>query len=439
MKKFFIGFIVIVIIASMILLNIYKNTDADAGISYGISSRKAVLVKAATIGKGDISSYVTAHGRVEEINKAQVFFDTPLRVLKVFVNKNDSVEQGDRLVELDTTTLSDELKRLRVQKDIQSITLQKLESGQSLLSLESSLTSARNALERAQDSYQAAFDEYKKQEKLYEVGIIPKTQLDQYEKMVKDAKAAADSAQLSVDSAEKSYQSSIGSHNLDIQAQVKNIELLNSQIADIEKKLKKIESLEKSPISGYVTDIFITEGGYTINGQAAFTIIDVNDLKISATVNEYNTKDLSIGQKVKITGDALGDGTEIAGEIISVAPVAKSVQSTSGIETVVEITIKPLDGKGILKPGLNVECDIVTQEKKDVIVTEYNIYMEDKDRRQYVMLIDPESMTVKKQYVTLGIYSDMTVEVLDGLKEGDMVVIDPQPSLDEGEKIRFAE
>ena len=120
-------------------------------------------------------------------------------------------------------------------------------------------------------------------------------------------------------------------------------------------------------------------------------------------------------------------------------PVAKSVQSTSGIETVVEITIKPLDGKGILKPGLNVECDIVTQEKKDVIVTEYNIYMEDKDRRQYVMLIDPESMTVKKQYVTLGIYSDMTVEVLDGLKEGDMVVIDPQPSLDEGEKIRFAE
>ena len=73
--------------------------------------------------------------------------------------------------------------------------------------------------------------------------------------MVKDAKAAADSAQLSVDSAEKSYQSSIGSHNLDIQAQVKNIELLNSQIAKKKKSLRD-ESLEKSPISGYVTDIF---------------------------------------------------------------------------------------------------------------------------------------------------------------------------------------
>jgi multidrug efflux pump subunit AcrA (membrane-fusion protein) len=65
--------------------------------------------------------------------------------------------------------------------------------------------------------------------------------------------------------------------------------------------------------------------------------------------------------------------------------------------------------------------------------------MEDKDRKQYVMLIDQESMTVKRQYVSLGAYSYMTVEVIDGLKEGDMVVIDPQPSLEEGAKIRIVE
>lgn len=439
MKKVFTGIIVIVAIVSLILLNIYRNTDAETGISYGIASRKATLVKAVTIGTGDIYSYVTAHGRVEEKTKAQVFFDTPLRIIKVLVSKNDYVKQGERLVELDTSSLSDEMNRLKIQKDIQSITLQKLESGQSLLSLENSLSTSRNNLERAKDSYQAALEEYEKQEKLYTAGIIPKSQLDQYEKMVKDAKAAVDSAQLSYESAEKSYRTSVGSHNMDIQAQVKNIELLSLQISDLEKKLKKIKSLEKAPISGYVTDIFISEGGYTISGQAAFTIIDINELRITATVNEYNTKDLSIGQKTKITGEAFGEGTELEGEIVSIAPVAKAVQSTSGVETVVEVVIKPLNGNGILKPGLNVECNIITQEKKNVIVTEYNIYMEEKDRRQYVMLIDPESMTVKKQYVTLGIYSDITVEVIDGLKVGDMVVIDPQLSLSDGEKIRIAE
>ena len=432
MKKVIIGIIVIVILAAMILFNINKNSEE--GEAFNISSRKAEPVKAVTIGTGDIQSYVTAYGRVEEINKAQVFFDTPLRVIKILVGKNDFVEQGDRLVELDTSTLTDEMKRLRVQKDIQAITLQKLESGQGLLS-----TSAKNAVERAETGYQTAAGDYENQNKLFVAGIIPKTQLDQYEKVMKDAKAAVESAQISLDSAEKSYQSSIGSQNLDIQAQMKNIELLSSQISDIEKKLKKIESFEKAPISGFITDAFITEGGYTISGQPAFTIIDVSELKITATVNEYNSKDLDMGQRVKITGEALGDGTELEGEIVSVAPIAKSIQSSSGIETVVEVIIKPMDGKGILKPGINVECDIVTSEKKNVIVTELNIYMEDKDRKQYVMLIDQESMTVKRQYVSLGAYSYMTVEVIDGLKEGDMVVIDPQPSLEEGAKIRIVE
>lgn len=437
MKKVLIGLLVIAIITVMIVLNIYKNTDTDSLVD--LASRKAVTIKAVTIGTGDVSSYVTAHGRVEEINRAQVFFDTPLRVLKIFVNKNDHAEQGKRLVELDTSTLTDELNKLKVQKEIQAITLMKLESGQGLLSLEASLTSARNTVERARESYQTAIDEYNKQEKHYIVGIIPKTQLDQYEKAMKEAESALNNAQINLESAEKNYDSSVGSLNLDIQAQIKNIELLSSQISDIENKLKKIKSYEKAPIGGYVTEIFITEGGYTISGQPAFTIIDADNLRITASVNEYNSKDIASGQKVKITGEALGDNTEILGEITSVAPLAKQVQSTSGVETVVEIVIEPLDEEGILKPGLNVECDIITQEKKNVVVTEFDIYMEDKDRKQYVMLIDQESMTLKKQYVTLGIYSDMIVEVIDGLKEGDMVVVDPPPSLDEGDKIKIAE
>ena len=114
MKKVLIGLLVIAIITVMIVLNIYKNTDTDSLVD--LASRKAVTIKAVTIGTGDVSPYVTAHGRVEEINRAQVFFDTPLRVLKIFVNKNDHAEQGKRLVELDTSTLTDELNKLKVQR-----------------------------------------------------------------------------------------------------------------------------------------------------------------------------------------------------------------------------------------------------------------------------------------------------------------------------------
>ena len=437
MKKFVIGLIVIALIGGMIYLNLSKNSDAAPVL--GSPVRNAVLVKATTIQTGDVSSYVTAPGFVKEVNRSQVFFDTPLRILDVKVEKNDPIKKGEKLIDLDTSSLTDEMDRLLVQKEIQSITLKKLESGQNLLSLESQLTSAKNAVDQAQENYRTAQEEYQKQLKLYETGIIPKTQLEQYEKAAKDVKAAVDTAQLNLESAEKAYQSSIGGHDLDIQAQIKNIELLSSQIKGIEKELAKIKNLEKAPISGDVTEINVMKGGYTMSGQPAFTIIDAENLQINATVNEYNTRGLAIGQLVKITGEALGDDQELSGEITAVAPIATKVQGSSGIETVVEVAIAPKDGKEFLKPGLNVDCDITTQEKKGVVVAEFNIFLDDKDRRQYVWLIDQETMSLKKQYVALGIYSDMTVEIVDGLKAGDMVVIDPQPSLKEGDRVKITE
>ena len=57
-----------------------------------------------------------------------------------------------------------------------------------------------------------------------------------------------------------------------------------------------------------------------------------------------------------ITGEAFGDNTEFSGKIISVAPVATVVPGASGQGTVVEVSIEPLDGKDLLKPGLNIDC-----------------------------------------------------------------------------------
>lgn len=436
-KTVIVSVLVIAVIAVMVVLNLNKSKDASVSSSI-ISGKNAIAVKATRIESGSISSYVTAPGQVREVNKAQVFFDTPLRVVNILVEKNELVKEGDRLVELDTSSLNDELEKLKIQKDIQSITLRKLESGQNLLTLETNLASARNNYERAEENFKTVSEEYNKQLKLFESGVISETQLKQYEQTVKDAKAALDSAEINLDSAEKNYDSNVNNLDLDIQAQIKNIELMSKQIAEIENKLSKIRNLERAPITGYVTEIYLTEGGYTVTGQPAFTIIDGQNLEISATVDEYDSKEIKPGQKVKITGDALGDDTVLSGEVVSVAPVATKVTSTSGMDTVIEVLIKPNEGLDILKPGLNVDCDIVTQEKSNIPVAEFNIFLEEKDK-QYVMLINEENMTVRQQYVTLGIYSDMMVEIVDGLKEGDLVVVDPQPSLKTGDKVKVVE
>ena len=122
MKKWVIGIIVVVVIAGMVVLNLVKDNDLTSSAASTIASRNAVAVKATTIEKGSISSYVTAPGKVQEKNKAQVFFDTPLRVLNVLVDRNDYVQEGDRLVELDISTLTDELDKLKIQRSKSSFT-----------------------------------------------------------------------------------------------------------------------------------------------------------------------------------------------------------------------------------------------------------------------------------------------------------------------------
>ena len=98
MKKVVIGILIVAAIATLVVLNMNKNRDGtNVSVIY---SGKAADVRVNVIGRDSIFSYVKARGRVEEADKVQVFFDTPLRVLEVFVNKNDHVNKGDRLIQL---------------------------------------------------------------------------------------------------------------------------------------------------------------------------------------------------------------------------------------------------------------------------------------------------------------------------------------------------
>jgi len=156
-------------------------------------------------------------------------------------------------------------------------------------------------------------------------------------------------------------------------------------------------------------------------------------------VNEYNIKDVKVGQKVRITGDAIREDVEVFGVVESISPVAKTNMTASGEEVVIEVDIS-IDNTALnLKPGLSVDCEILTDEKKDVVVVPMGVLKTDKDGNEYVLLVDKEKGVLMQRNVKLGIISDMTAEVLEGLAEGDIVVDDPQSFHKDGSKVRIIE
>lgn len=422
-KKLVIGIVVVVLIALMIGANFFMNTEAGASVFGGSGS--GYQVRVAAIQKGDISSYISANGVVEEVEKGEVFFDTPLKVLKVLVSEGDRVTSGQQVLEVDTGSMVSELEKLKTNKGIQQLSLNSGVSG-------AEVNTAQSTVRKAEKAYNDSLDALKKNKDLYASNVISKSELEAAEKAVNTAQSALEDAR-------EAYKVAVERKDVNRTTAEENMKLTDISIKDLETRMAKIAEAVESPMDGVITALNVEAGGYTGNVQSAYKVINPDKLQVRAKIKEYDIKNVAVGQNARITGDAIDKDKIINGKVTAISPVATVSRTTSGEETVIEVTITVDNSEGVLKPGLNVTCDVYTVDRKGVIVAPMEMITEDKDGNKLVYLVDLETKTMKETLIKLGINSDMTVEVVEGLKEGDVVIIEPQPVYKDGAKVRILE
>ncbi|HOQ37427.1 MAG TPA: efflux RND transporter periplasmic adaptor subunit [Acetivibrio sp.] len=421
MKKVMAIIIILVVIGGLI------------GLSYVISNNMGEVfnqgtvysVKTVKIEKGSISSSITASGIVEEVESFDIYVDNPTKVNKLLVKQYDKVSKGQQLMELDIESLENELDKLKINKKVQELSKDTPSIDAEIKRAESAVKSAEKALSDAEDSFE-------KSKKLYEAQAISKNELDMAEKAVTDAKTALENAKVAYDSAVKS-------RNVDRNVKDENLNATVLGIAELEKRINNAKESMICPVDGVIVEMNIKEGAYTSNVQPIFRIVNLDKLQVKAEINEYNIKNVKEGQKVVITGDAIDEDTEVFGVVESISPVAKKNISAGGEEVVVEVVISIDNANAALKPGLSVDCQIMTMEKNDIVIVPIGVLKTDKDEKEYVLKVDKEKGIMVRQDVKLGIISDMMAEVLEGLKEGDIVVDDPQSFHKDGSKVRILE
>jgi HlyD family secretion protein len=187
----------------------------------------------------------------------------------------------------------------------------------------------------------------------------------------------------------------------------------------------------QSPISGTVIEKNF-KAGDMVKGMESGTlavVYDLSYLKLEMNVDELDIKKVSVGQKVEITADAV-DGQTFEG---TVDKVSINGTTTNGVTTYpVTIVIK---NYGELLPGMNVSVSIVGETHKDVLcipvdaVSRGNVVLVPEEgalNADQTGVVDPSK--IKEQPVTLGTNDDAYIEVTDGLKEGDVVLIENQAS-----------
>lgn len=221
------------------------------------------------------------------------------------------------------------------------------------------------------------------------------------------------------------------------------IETLNAQIeqariavdtAQIDLGYTKITS----PIKGVVVAI-VTKEGQTVNAnQTAPTIIKVANLDrvtVKVEISEADVVKVKAGQRVYFT--ILGEpDNQIPAVLSSIEPAPESVatetnsssstSSSSSSSSVAVYYMGVLDvpnPDGKLRISMTTQVNIVLAEAKDVLVVS-SAALGTKDRQgRYLVRVEDGPEQSHEQWVRIGLNNNVQAEVLEGLSEGQLVVI----------------
>lgn len=207
---------------------------------------------------------------------------------------------------------------------------------------------------------------------------------------------------------------------------------LNNAVLDVEIKNLAVElATLTSPISGVVTEITTPVAGVNVTPTTStFSIVDPETVYFAAEVSEFEVPRISTEQKVVLTLDAFPD--EKLDSYAETISFKSTTTSTGGTAFIAKIPlVSNTDGR--FKIGMNGEAEFILDKKENVLLVSVTSLVEEEEK-EYVWIV--EGGRAKRVEVKTGVSSINDIEILEGLKEGDVVITRPPAEIKEGDKIK---
>jgi HlyD family secretion protein len=209
------------------------------------------------------------------------------------------------------------------------------------------------------------------------------------------------------------------------------------------------KTIVAAPVSGRVIQLNVQEGemaitGMTnISGSVMMTVADLSTMLALVEANETDVPSIKPGQKAKLTLDAFPDTTFMATvNRVGYMPIQTLITATEkSTRFKVELQVdQPIDA---LRPGMTVSADITTSQRDSILSVPIQSLGRRKVKGEETQtLFAVEAGKARLTPVKTGISSDVDVEVIEGVSEGDTVVTGPYKvlsKLKDGAKVRSSE
>ncbi len=161
-------------------------------------------------------------------------------------------------------------------------------------------------------------------------------------------------------------------------------------------------------------------------GTPVMRIVDIDPIRIDAVVNELDIERIDTGDTALVQFDGLPD-RDFRGTVTDIEPQAIP-ESRNYV-----VRIDVANPGGAIKPGMFARVSLLLDSREDVVVIQRDALRE-RDHVKEVYVVEDDTVTVRD--VEIGIIHGNLVEVIDGVREGETVIVSGQETVAEGEKVK---
>lgn len=365
-----------------------------------MATRTRVPVRVATVERSELRNTISTNGKVEPQVNFEAHAPFPGLVKALYVHEGQRVVQGTLLLSLDDTDA-----RAR-------------------------LATAYAALKSAQASYNATAQGGTQEERLSLNGELSKAQMDR------------EQAQHDLDALRKLQLSGAASAS-EVAGAQQRLDASNASLAVLqEKKTDRYDASDlarvraalsdaqagyaaaqdvvnkaniHAPFSGTVYSLPVSKTEYVQQGDLLLQMADLSKMQVRAYFDEPEIGRLQVGQSITIQWDARLDKTW-HGHIARVPSTVTSYNTRN----VGEVLVMLDDADNDLLPNTNVTVKVLIADKQNALNIPHEA-LHSENRQPYVYLV--KNGILYRTPITTGDINVTQVEVLSGLKEGDVVAL----------------
>ena len=408
--------VIISVVLIIILVIVAKRSGGD--------ETKVAVEKAS---RHTITETVTASGKIYPETEVKIAPEVSGEITLLNIIEGDSVKKGDVLVKINPAIYNSMVN-------------------QASASVEQSKATADNSTQmmaQAESQYELALATYNRNKKLFDQKVISQLEFEQGEASFKSAKATWDAAKASTSGGKYGIQGA------------------QAGLAQAQENLLKTTII--APVSGIISQLNVKKGERVVGtaqmaGTEMLTIADMSRIEVRVDVSETDISKVKIGDTTIIEADAYRN-RKFKGLVSKIAVSSTSASSVSATSTstdqvtnyTVHILILPSSysdlvatlpkGKFPFKPGMSASVEIQTNRQDNILSVPVNAVTTrdwpdsiknktttvsaNDNIRQIVFVFDPVAKMVAIRDVKTSLQDNKYIQITDGLKENEQVVIAP--------------